>query len=37
MLHDMDFGNNMEAKFFRAKMRNGVIEVPSSDEKGVKS
>jgi len=29
MLNDIDFKNNMEAKFFRAIMRDGVIEVPS--------
>jgi CRISPR-associated protein Cas5d len=28
MLHDIDFGNNREARFFRAVMRDGVIEVP---------
>jgi len=28
MLHDMDFKNNMEAKFFRAVMHNGIIDVP---------
>jgi hypothetical protein len=27
----------MEAKFFRAEMRNGIIEVPPFDGKGVKS
>lgn len=34
MLHDIDFENNMEARFFRAYMKNGVIEVPpfSSEE-----
>ena len=37
MLHDMDFGNNMEAKFFRAEMCNGIIEVPPFNGKGVKS
>ncbi|MBA3017165.1 MAG: type I-C CRISPR-associated protein Cas5c, partial [Proteobacteria bacterium] len=37
MLHDMDFQNNMEAKFFRAEMRNGIIEVPPFDGKGVKA
>ncbi len=34
MLHDIDFKNNMEAKFFRAKMVNGVIEVPPFEEGG---
>jgi CRISPR-associated protein Cas5d len=28
MLHDIDFNNNMEARFFRAKMTNGVINIP---------
>jgi len=28
MLHDIDFANNMTARFFRATMRDGVIEVP---------
>lgn len=28
MLHDLDFANNMEAGFFRAMLRDGVIEVP---------
>lgn len=37
MLHDIDFDKNMEARFFRAVMRNGTIEVPPLDEKGVKA
>lgn len=37
MLHDIDFGNNMEARFFRAEMRNGIIEIPSFGGKGVKA
>jgi len=28
MLHDIDFANGNESRFFRAEMRNGVIEVP---------
>lgn len=28
MLHDLDFANNMKAGFFRAMLRDGVIEVP---------
>ena len=28
MLHDIDFENNMEARFFRAWMTDGVIQVP---------
>lgn len=34
MLQDIDFKNNMEAKFFRAKMINGVVEVPPFKEGG---
>ena len=37
MLHDIDFENDMEAKFFRAVMNNGVIDVPSLNGKGVKA
>lgn len=37
MLHDIDFEKEMEAKFFRAVMRNGVIEVPPMNGKGVMS
>lgn len=34
MLHDIDFGRNMEPEFFRAELKNGIIEVPpfSSEE-----
>ncbi|BBD98779.1 type I-C CRISPR-associated protein Cas5 [Sphingobium amiense] len=34
MLHDIDFANGNESRFFRAKMKDGVIEVPpfSADE-----
>jgi CRISPR-associated protein Cas5d len=28
MLHDIDFINQMEARFFRAVMRNGIIDIP---------
>ncbi len=35
MLNDVDFKNGMEAKFFRAVMRDGIIEVPSIWAKGV--
>lgn len=28
MLHDIDFANNAEPKFFRAELREGIIEVP---------
>lgn len=34
MLHDIDFKNNMEAKFFKAHMINGVIDVPQFQEGG---
>lgn len=34
MLHDIDFKNDMEAKFFRAQMIDGVINVPPFKEGG---
>ncbi|MBN1227406.1 MAG: type I-C CRISPR-associated protein Cas5 [Deltaproteobacteria bacterium] len=34
MLQDLDFKNNMEARFFRPRMVNGVIEVPPFKERG---
>lgn len=37
MLHDIDFNNNMEAKFFRAVMQNGIIDVPPFDGEEVKA
>lgn len=37
MLHDIDFEKEMEAKFFRAVMRNGIIEVPSRNGREVKT
>lgn len=37
MLHDLDFTNNMEARFFRAMMRDGVIEVPPLTGEEVKA
>jgi CRISPR-associated protein Cas5d len=37
MLHDIDFEKNMEARFFRAVMRDGTIEVPQKNGKGVKT
>lgn len=36
MLHDIDFENEMEPRFFRAEMKNGVIEVPPFDGEEVK-
>ena len=32
MLHDIDFGNDKQARFFRAIMRDGVIDVPKFAE-----
>ncbi|RZB30660.1 MAG: CRISPR-associated protein Cas5d [Desulfobacteraceae bacterium Eth-SRB1] len=37
MLHDIDFNDNMEAKFFRAVMQNGIIDVPPFDGQEVKA
>src|ERR1017187_9659542 len=35
MLHDIDFGSEMQARFFRATMRDGVIDVPVLARAGV--
>lgn len=32
MLHDIDFGNDKQARFFRAVMQNGIINVPTFEE-----
>lgn len=37
MLHDIDFAAGMTPRFFRATMRNGVIEVPSWQTQEVKA
>lgn len=37
MLHDIDFANGMTPLFFRACMRDGLIEVPSLNTERVKS
>jgi CRISPR-associated protein Cas5d len=37
MLHDIDFANGMTPLFFRAHMRDGVIEVPPLKDEEVKS
>lgn len=37
MLHDIDFANHMEARFFRAVMKEGVIEIPPLNGGEVKS
>lgn len=36
ILHDIDFEKGMEARFFRAVMRDGTIEVPPQNGKEVK-
>ncbi len=35
MLHDIDFGNGMQPRFFRALMQDGIIEVPDFRSAGV--
>lgn len=37
MLHDIDFANDMAPRFFRAVMRDGVIEVPALRGEEVKA
>lgn len=37
MLHDIDFAHNMTPRFFRAVMRDGVIDVPPFNSEGVKA
>ena len=37
MLHDIDFADQMQARFFRAVMRNGAIDVPPLVGQGVHS
>lgn len=37
MLHDIDFENGMTPRFFRAVMRDGVIDVPAFGDAEVKS
>ncbi len=37
MLHDIDFENNMTARFFHAQMRGGVVEVPHPESSEVRS
>ena len=36
MLHDIDFANESAPRFFRATLRNGVIDVPSFDSAEVR-
>lgn len=37
MLHDIDFDNDMTARFFRAEMHDGVIKVPPFESSEVRS
>lgn len=37
MLHDIDFADGMTPRFFRATLRDGVIEVPPFDAREVKA
>ena len=37
MLHDIDFAHGMQPRFFRATMRDGLIEVPCWDAEGIKA
>lgn len=37
MLHDIDFAQDMTPRFFRAQMRDGVIEVPAWSSEEVKA
>ena len=36
MLHDIDFANDRTPYFFRAKLRNGVVDVPRQNDESVK-
>lgn len=37
MLHDIDFANDMTPRFFRATLRDGIMEVPSFNSEEVRS
>lgn len=37
MLHDIDFGNKMQPRFFHAVMRDGIIHVPPFGSREVKA
>lgn len=37
MLHDLDYGDDMAPRFFRATLRDGVIDVPPPDADGVRA
>jgi CRISPR-associated protein Cas5d len=36
MLHDIDFDDGMTPRFFRASLRDGVMDVPPPSSKGVR-
>ena len=36
MLHDIDFANGHTPRFFRAALRDGVVDVPGPDDARVK-
>ena len=36
MLHDIDFANGRAPRFFRAALRDGVVDVPGPDDPRVK-
>ena len=36
MLHDFAFGEEIQSRFFRARMQNGMIDVPAPDSEEVK-
>ena len=35
ILHDIDFANGRQSRFFRAEMRDGIIDVPPFDAEGL--
>ena len=37
MLHDIDFDAHMTPRFFRAELRNGILDVPTLDDTEVRS
>lgn len=37
MLHDIGFANNMQPRFFRAEMQQGIITVPPWDSEGIRA
>ena len=37
MLHDIDYRDDMTPRFFRATLREGVIDVPPPDVDGIRA